>query len=358
MALDDDAEPTTPDAPATAGRSRRRSARPWTNPAPAGRPAVDRARDDSWTSPGAPSIASPRPPTSPPLGSPAVVDLAPVTEQLSALQEQLTALQASVATPVPDSSLVTGPELAAAIENLGATLGGGMATLLTEHRNLLARDVGAAADRILEEVTTRLRAATTQTVDQVEERLRHLVSRATTELGEQLDLRLDKLQADVTGLRAVMLEIPDQTAVTDRLDQLAETVANSKGRDSGRVSPALAAAIERSVGAPIEALDETVHSVVDLVRELLDERLPEEALHILTREITALKRRIALRPAVGAPEEEVDAPEPTAPEPEAAPIDIPVVAEEPPKRVRAAKPAAAEPAPKVTGRRGRRTIKD
>lgn len=345
MALDDDAASTNPEAPGGAGRARRRSARPWSNPASAVRPGADKARDASWTSPGAPSLATtppiaatPRPPSTRPLGTPGV-DISSLTDQLATVQSQLAALQGAVASPAgADVSLVTGPELAAAIETLGESLGGGMATLLTEHRNLLARDVSAAADRILDELGTRLRTANAQVIDGLEERIRHLVTRSVNELGEQVDLRLDKIQADVTGLRAVMLDLPDQSAVTARLDELAESISSSKGRDGGRVSPAMSAAIERSVSGPLEHLDETVHSVVDLVREILDERLPEEALASLTKEVTALKRRISLRSTVPAEE--------AGPADDEAPADIPVVAE------------GAEPTSRVTGRRGRRTIRD
>jgi hypothetical protein len=170
-----------------------------------------------------------------------------------------------------DTSLVTGAELATTIEALGTTLGNGMATLLTEHRNLLARDLDAAAERILEELGQRLRTSTTQTVDAVEERLRQVTSKALGDLSEQLDLRLDQLQTDVAGLRAVMLEIPDQTAVTERLDQIVDAVGSARNRDTNRITPAMTAALERSVASALEPLES------------------------LTEEMQALRRRITLR---------------------------------------------------------------
>lgn len=358
MRFDDDASRPSSDAPAPAGggRSRRRAARPWSNPAPAvERTGLGGALDEDWK-----GGASTRPPSTPLLSQapPPDVDLAPIATQLAAVQAQLTALQAAVTVPppVPDASLVTGSELAAAIEGLGTALGGGMATLLTEHRNLLARDVSTAADRILEEVGTRLRAASTQTIDGVEERIRHLVTRAVGDLTEQVELRLDKLQADVTGLRAVLLEIPDQTTVVERLDQLADSVTSSRGRDGGRMSPAMVASIERSVAGPLEQLEESVNAVASAVRELLDERLPEDlvesiteavggegpgidadAVAALTKEMTALRRRISLRTGSDELPEVTDGAEAEA-EADVLP-EVPIA-----------------PPSKVTGRRGRRSI--
>jgi hypothetical protein len=315
MRFDDDAPRPTPDLEPESTRSRRRASRPWSNPGPA----IDRPAEPL----GAPAPARPRPPASPPIlpplggAEPPVPgsDLTPVLSQLTSLQAQVTALQAAVAEPPAlDAALVTGDELSAAIEGLGTALGGGMATLLTEHRNLLARDVTQTADRILEELGVRLRAATAQTVDAVEERVRHVVAKALGEMSEQFELRLDKVQGDVAGLRAVMLDLPDQSAITDRLDQLSESVAEtSKARPEGRTGPAVAAAIEKSVSAPLERVEEELHAIVDVVRELLDERLPEDlagavaagsggggaidaaALSALTEEMKALRRRISLR---------------------------------------------------------------
>jgi len=375
-----DEDPPTPTPEGTGElppRSRRRAARPWSNPSPAERPGFDRPVSEAdWSKPG--TAPRPRPPATPPiypaLGAPdpEPVDLSPVLEQLTSLQAQVTALEAT-AKQAGSSDGLTGAELAAAIEGLGTTLGGGMATLLTEHRNLLARDLTQAGDRILEEVGVRLRAATTQTVDSVEERIRHVVTRAFADVGEQLELRLDKLQSDVTGLRAVMLEIPDQTAVTERLDALAETVTNSRNRTESRTSPAVTAAIEKSVAAPLGRIEETVHSIVDVVRELLDERLPEDladavatavsaggegglpdtaTLEALTAEMTALRRRIAVRPGGAAVEpapedEDADAPEHDL-------LDELEIEVERPARKTARSSSKAAAKPVARGRRSRR----
>jgi hypothetical protein len=316
----DDAPETSEDT-ATA-RTRRRN-RPWSNPAPGDAPAsaVPPVEDD-WAARRRPAPPRTRPPVAPPV-LPTVaapvgpsVDLGPVLEQLSALQAQVAQLQDAVASSGPGEEAVTGAELAASIEALGNALGGGMATLLTEHRNLLARDIEQAADRILDEVGARLRTASTTTVDGIEERLRALVARSLGELAEQVDLRLDKVQADVAGLRAVMLDLPDQTEITDRLDELTETLANAKpARGEGRVTPAMANAIEKAMAGPVEQLEGNLHTIVDVVRELLDERLPAgtsveggpalpdaATLEALTAEMTALRRRISLR--LGAEEAE------------------------------------------------------
>lgn len=404
MRFDDDAPTPSSDPAGDAGRSRRRSARPWSNQGPAG----DRPVSDSdWAAP--PSLTRTRPPVAPPVlpttaapTSTGSTDLGPVLDQLRAMQAQITALQAAVTVPPPpvDSALVTGDELAASIELLGNTLGGGMATLLTEHRNLLARDVSTAADRILEEVGVRLRAAATQTIDGVEERVRHVVSRSLAEMSEQVDLRLDKIVADVTGLRAVMLEIPDQAAVTDRLDQLADSIANARTKEGGgtaRMSPALAGAIEKTVAGSMEQIEESVHSVVEVVRELLEERLPEdlaeslaeaaggerpaatgggdgEALQALTAEVKALRRRISLRSG-GSDDVDLDAlaekvapllvdpPAPSASvfaddeDADEAEDDLAIEIEAPPApKARATRTARAakDPEPPARGRRSRR----
>jgi hypothetical protein len=389
MRFDDDASKTPSDTPAAAepgARARRRSSRPWSNTAPPGeRTTFDRPISDAdWSAPTAggrprPPIAPPvLPSAAPPDSGAASGDLAQLVQQLTALQAQVTALQAAVEAPppAPDAALVTGAELAASIEALGTALGGGMATLLTEHRNLLARDVSGAADHILEELGVRLRAATTQNVDSGEERTRHVVTRSIGELTEQIDLRLDKIQADVSGLRAVMLEIPDQSAVTDRLDQLSETLATARpAKDGGRMSPAVASAIEKSVTGPLEHLEASVHSVVEVVRELLDERLPEDlaesiagvvegggsgidsaTIEALTTEITALKRRISLRPQIGGAAAPAVDEEPVE-EDEDDDDDLPVIEVEAPPAPTAAKTTrttkAAKAAAKPRGRRGR-----
>jgi hypothetical protein len=166
------------------------------------------------------------PPTPPPAPGTVSLDLGPVLGELRSLRVEVEQMRAAVATSPAEQggTLVTGRELAASIEALGSALGNGMATLLTEHRNLLARDVDAAADRILEELAQRLRAGGSQTADAVEERLRLVTAKALGDLSEQVHLRLDQLQADVSGLRAVMLELPDQTAVSERLDHVVESV--------------------------------------------------------------------------------------------------------------------------------------
>jgi hypothetical protein len=271
MRFDDDAPRPTPDLAPETSRSRRRASRPWSNPgAGAGEPGV-----------APPSLpARPRPPATPPILPPLGAleppapgaDLTPVLSQLTALQAQVTALQAAVAEPQTlDAALVTGEELTAAIEGLGTALG--------------------------------------------EERVRHVVAKALNEMSEQFELRLDKVQGDVAGLRAVMLDLPDQSAITDRLDQLSDAVAETaKARPDGRSGPAVAAAIERSVSGPLERVEEELHAIVDVVRELLDERLPEDlagavvgggsgtgidaaSLSALTEEMRALRRRISLRSA-------------------------------------------------------------
>jgi hypothetical protein len=173
-----------------------------------------------------------------------------------------------------DASAITGAELAASIDALGTTLGTGLAALLTEHRSLLARDIDAATDRILDEVGQRLRTTGTQTVDSLEERARHVTAKAIGDLSASVELRLDQLEADLSGLRAVMLEIPDQTQVLDRLDQLADASGGSDAT-AGR-------------------------------------------LDALAREMAALRRRIALRPDLmtdSGPEEDDDVPPPPPPRP-------------------------------------------
>ncbi|MDP1819620.1 MAG: hypothetical protein Q8K58_06950 [Acidimicrobiales bacterium] len=239
----------------------------------------------------------------PPLDPPAIPPppAGPVPALLTEVRAELAQLRKLVGGQgdAPGSPAITGPELAATIEALGTTLGTGMASLLSDHRALLARDVEAAADRILEEVGQRLRTTGTQTVDAVEERIRHVSTKAMTDLSEQLELRLDQIQAEVTGLRAVMLEIPDQTVVSARLDQLAEAITSARAREA-RVSPAVTAAIGKALAGPIAQLETAISAVGDAVHELLDERLPEDlpdaaALDALTTEMTALRRRITLR---------------------------------------------------------------
>lgn len=341
------------EAPATsdpAERRRRRTTRAWSSPTPVTAPERERfdkpLTDTAWgwqragsdtpeaTRPAPPAepglrrrdpappsrrtaVIPPLDPAQPPPSPAPIAQTGPVPDLLRELRAELAQLREAFAdkSEAPNTSLVSGTELAATIEVLGTTLGTGMASLLSDHRSLLARDVEAAADRILEELGQRLRASGTQTVDAVEERVRHVSGKSMTDLSEQLELRLDQIQAEVTGLRAVMLEIPDQTVVTGRLDQLAEAVATARSRESTRVSPAITAAIEKTLSGPIGQLEAAIASVGDAVRELLDERIPEDlaesieragaaadadlpdaaALEALTTEMTALRRRITLR---------------------------------------------------------------
>ncbi len=274
--------PPPPPAPEPGARPRRRT-RSWsTPPAPPSAATTPRRdvpiSDEDWSLRGRRPLAdtgAPPAPPAPPIAAPppAADDLGPVTALLGQLRAEVGQVRTALAAGAADrdTSLVTGAELAATIEALGTTLGNGMATLLTEHRNLLARDLDAAAERILEELGQRLRTSTTQTVDAVEERLRQVTSKALGDLSEQLDLRLDQLQTDVAGLRAVMLEIPDQTAVTERLDQIVDAVGSARNRDTNRITPAMTAALERSVASALEPLES------------------------LTEEMQALRRRITLR---------------------------------------------------------------
>jgi hypothetical protein len=260
------APPPPPSGPPTAdpapdGPTRRRRNRSWSTPT-AGtvesfeRPLTD--RDWARSKPSSPPAVPVEPAVAPSADEPQ-----DVATLLSELRSDVAALRAELAAErdKADPTLVTGAELAASIEALGTTLGTGLASLLTEHRSLLARDVEGAAARILEELGERLRASGTLTIDAVEERVRHISAKGLGDLSEQLDLRLDQLEADVSGLRAVMLEIPDQTQVVDRLDHLADSIGPARSDDS-------------------------------------------DALAALTREITALRRRIALRPDAVQPDED------------------------------------------------------
>jgi hypothetical protein len=216
-------------------------------------------------------------PTRPPIGADVVAAVAELKTEVAAMREELTAREAA-----RDSTLVTGAELAASIDALGTTLGTGLAALLTEHRSLLARDLDAATERILDELGQRLRASGTQTVDSVEERVRHVTAKAVGDLSGALELRLDQLEADLSGMRAVMLEIPDQTQVLERLEQLGEATGAGGG--------------ERGEGGDAHG----------------------HRLDALAKEMAALRRRIALRPdlvADSAPEEEDVVPPPPPPRP-------------------------------------------
>jgi hypothetical protein len=311
--------PTSDEAatPPDAGSGRRRQ-RPWSAPsaAPASptKAAGQATIPESFERPlteknwlregmGAGEVAEGKPPAT---VNELVAIVGDLKAEVASLREELTARVAEQA-----GSLVTGPELAASIEALGNTLGGGLAALLTEHRNLLARDLDAAAERILEEVSQRLRASTGQTVDGVEDRVRSLLAKQLTELGEQLDLRLDGVQSDVTGLRAVMLEIPDQTVVLSRLDGLADTIsAAARTRESQRVSPAMAGAIERAVAGPLERMEDSIASLTETVEELGGGGgVDSEAIATLAKEVTALRRRISLRSDAPVPPVEDEGPD-------------------------------------------------
>jgi hypothetical protein len=295
---DQPASGADPGAVEPSTRPRRRTPRSWS--VPAGGDRFPRPTEDDWAA-GAPPATAPPPPRTarrvgdpPPPPPPPGADLGPLQGLLGDLRGELgqlrSALEASAGSR--DESLVTGAELAATLESLGTTLGSGIASLLTEHRSLLARDVEGAAVRILEEVSQRLRASGALIVDGVEERVRHVNVKSLGDVVDQLDLRLDQLQADVTGLRAVMLEIPDQTAVAERLDQMSESLGGR--RDTGRLTPAVASAIERSVANALQR-----------VRADLEERLDgmsgggggvdADTLEAFTTEMTALRRRISLR---------------------------------------------------------------
>lgn len=308
--------PPPPPAPADPAPPRRRSPRSWSTPSstpppppPAPTPGPSRftrpAAERDWSSPSrrfdpsgpAPSgDRPPRPQTA--LGAPPV-DLSPVLQQLRDLRADLAQVRAAVAdaagaAPSRDATMVTGAELAATIDALGSTLGNGMATLLTEHRNLLARDVDAAADRILEELAQRLRAGATQTADAVEERQRQVLAKSLNDLGEQLDLRLEQLQSDVAGLRAVMLELPDQTAISERLDHVVEAVAAT-----------------RTLTTEVAALRRRITVRADRTEEgLSDERLDELADRVAARLRPATRARTRVLPDVD--EEPEEAPEPEA----------------------------------------------
>jgi hypothetical protein len=313
--------PPPPPAPEPGAR-RRRPARSWSTPPPSTSPQrfdLPTGEDD-WSfggrrrfgvpptgpTPGTevppppPGAAAPPTPSRPPslrtaIGAPPApsVDLGAVSALLGQLRSEVAQIRTALAAGAADrdGTLVTGGELAVTIEALGNTLGNGMATLLTEHRNLLARDLDAAADRILEELGQRLRTSTTQTVDGVEERLRQVTSKAVGDLSEQLDLRLDQLQTDVAGLRAVMLELPDQTAVAERLDQLVEAVGSARNRDTTRVSPALGTAVERSVTAALEPLATELASL----RRRITLRTKGDGVELSDAQLEALADRVAAR---------------------------------------------------------------
>ena len=278
------AAPPPPPVPADVEGRRRRSPRSWSSPAPAA-PRVDRpATDRDWSqgrrfgeppTSERPEPPRPAPPRTAPLGSAPAgalpVDLGPVLSQLRDLRGELGELRAALVTGAAerDSTLVTGPELASTIEALGATLGSGMATLLTEHRNLLARDIDAAADRILEELAQRLRTSGAQTVDALEERIRQVTGKAMGDLAEQLDLRLDQLQTDVTGLRAVMLELPDQTAVLERLDQVLEGLGSTRSLTSELSALRRRISVRGERGDAVELSADQLDALADRIAERL-----------------------------------------------------------------------------------------
>jgi hypothetical protein len=239
--------------------------------------------------------------------------LSELREEFSQLRDALTAAR-SVDRGTDDGTIVSGAELATVIENLGVSLGNGMATLLSDHRALLARDIEAGSDRVLEDVGRRLRTASNQIIDGVEAKVRHVTAQNQAGLADQLDARLDQLQADIVGRRAVVLEIPDQTEVTARLDNIADGLAEmnaERARDlvSSRVSPGLMSALEETLAAPMERIEETVGGATQQLMEAVEaQRLANigeidgervapdsEGMAKLTKEVVALRRRIGLR---------------------------------------------------------------
>jgi hypothetical protein len=236
--------------------------------------------------------------------------LSELRDEFGQLRDALTTARSEQ--PSADGAIVSGTELAAVIEGLGISLGNGMATLLSDHRALLARDIEAGSDRVLEEVGRRLRTTTNQVIDGVEAKIRHVNAQALAGLADQIDARLDQVEKDLAGLRAVMLELPDQSEVSTRLDAILDGVTEltaEQARDavSTRVAPALLAALDELV---TPALDRVETSLSQSATRLIEasERNPsvgeldgeqivpdEEGLGKLTREIVALRRRIGLR---------------------------------------------------------------
>lgn len=260
-------------------------------------------------SPPAPS-ASPEPsdPSDPSVGG----LLAELRTEFGQLREALTGAASEQSTS--ERGIVSGTELAAVIEGLGVSLGNGMATLLSDHRALLARDIEAGADRVLEEVGRRLRTTTNQIIDGVEAKVRHINAQSQASLADQLDTRLDQLQNDLSGLRAVMLELPDQSDVSTRLDAILDgvtelTAEQAREAVSTRVAPGLLAALDELVTPAMDRLETRLSdSAGQLVAAVEHQRslthaeidgeqiLPDaEGLGRLTREVIALRRRIGLR---------------------------------------------------------------
>ncbi|MDQ2650514.1 MAG: hypothetical protein M3Z03_13310, partial [Actinomycetota bacterium] len=252
-------------------------------------------------------------PPAPPAEPPVAALLDELREEFAQLRDALASAR-TAERPSDDGAIVSAAELAQVIENLGISLGNGMATLLSDHRALLARDIEAGADRVLEDVGRRLRTTAHQVIDGVEAKVRHLTAQANAALADQIDARLDQLQADVVGLRAVVLEIPDQAEVTARLDNIADGLAEmnaERARDlvSTRVSPGLMAALEETLAAPMERIEEAVTGTTEellaaveaqrqaAIGEIDGERVVPDAegMAKLTKEVVALRRRIGLR---------------------------------------------------------------
>lgn len=368
-------------------RRRRRPPRSWSTTGSGER--FDRTLTDSaWGWKGAPPAEAPKADIPPPPGAPPTPDLPPrpiapigpalaptpppapapaptapleallgeLREEFGQLRDALTAARGVDRPASDDGTIVSGAELATVIENLGVSLGNGMATLLSDHRALLARDIEAGADRVLEDVGRRLRTTANQVIDGTEAKVRHLSAQNQAGLADQIDARLDQLQADIVGLRAVVLEIPDQTEVTARLDNIADGLAElnaERARDmvSSRVSPGLMSALEETLSAPMERIEEAVTGVTQQLAETVEEQrlanigeldgervAPDgEGMAKLTKEVVALRRRIGLR--ADAPIELTDA--------QLDAIADRVVAKLQGKPAAAA-PAAAKPATKAT----------
>jgi hypothetical protein len=248
-------------------------------------------------------------------------------EEFSQLRDALAAARSTG--PSDGNTIVSGAELAAVIEGLGVSLGNGMATLLSDHRALLARDIEAGADRVLEDMGRRLRTATNQTVDGVEAKVRHLTSQNQAVVADQIDARIDQLQSDLSGVRAVMLDLPDHTELITRLDMIADGLAETTAERmresvSTKVPPAVLSALEDAITEPMARLEQMVGAATEQLAAASEARrtatsgtldgdtleADADGMARLTQEVVALRRRIGLRadaPPVELSEEQLDA---------------------------------------------------